>query len=793
MRFIKKRRRSWGLMLLVVALVMLAWVATLSVQGATITSTGPPELAGSGVKLTNGLTWTQVSETGFGDANNVEVKSMAVSKGYLYTGNKNSITGTEIWRTTDGLTWEQANTDGFGDANNMNVFALVPFGDHLYAATDNSTMGGGTGGEVWRTADGTSWEQVNTDGFGDANNIVAWTMAVFTDTLYVGTANYANGAEIWRSTDGTTWEQANTDGFGDANNVRALSMAAFDGYLYVGTTNSATGSEIWRTADGTTWTQVNSDGFGSAANDGTYTLAPFGGYLYAGTRNRSTGGQLWRTADGTTWESVITDGFGDTDNDTINVLVALGDDFYAGTARADGATTGAEIWRSSDGTSWTQVNTDGFGVASNEQINCLAAFGNHYYAGVRNETIGGQVWRTETNTLEIFSYWVAPGEQEALNALVGLYTSNYPGVDVVIFSNRSEILDRIIAGDPPDSLQTHGGEELFDTWVEPGYVEPITQLWHDEGWLDKFPQGLIDMLSYRGEIYCVPLAVHRSNVLWYNKQVFDDNDLTPPTTFDEFFDVAASLQSFGVTPLALGSQDTWTATHLFEDVLLGVLGPDDYRHLWTGQLSFTDVRVKQALETYKQVLNYVNDDHEALNLWQAIQLVLSGDAAMVIMGDWMDGLFKALGWVPDIDFGWVPSPESAGSFMVINDCFALPDNAPHLDNAINWLKTVGSVEGQDAFNPLKGSIPARTDANPSLYDVYQQSAMADYAEDEHAPSLVHGAAAPPSFITACDDIIDNFIADGDTEAAANALQQAALDAGFGRRFVFLPLILKNVQ
>jgi len=246
-----------------------------------------------------------------------------------------------------------------------------------------------------------------------------------------------------------------------------------------------------------------------------------------------------------------------------------------------------------------------------------------------------------------------------------------------------------------------------------------------------------------------------------------------------------------VTPLALGNMDKWPATHLFEDVLLGVLGPDDYRRLWTGQLSFTDARVKQALETYKQVLNYVNDDHAALDWSQSTQLVLAGDAAMTIMGDWTDGLFKSLGWVPDVDFGWVPSPGSAGSFMVINDCFALPDNAPHPDNAINWLKTVGSVEGQDAFNPLKGSIPARTDANSSLYDVYQQSAMADYAEDEPTPSLVHGVAAPPSFIAACNDIIDNFIADGDVEAAANALQQAALDAGFRRYFVFLPLSLKS--
>ncbi len=60
------------------------------------------------------------------------------------------------------------------------------------------------------------------------------------------------------------------------------------------------------------------------------------------------------------------------------------------------------------------------------------------------------------------------------------------------------------------------------------------------------------------------------------------------------------------------------------------------------------------------------------------------------------------------DYSWAPSPGTDGIFIVLSDSFGLPKNAPNRDNAISFLKVVGSRgEGQDAFNPIKGSIPAR--------------------------------------------------------------------------------------
>jgi glucose/mannose transport system substrate-binding protein len=407
-------------------------------------------------------------------------------------------------------------------------------------------------------------------------------------------------------------------------------------------------------------------------------------------------------------------------------------------------------------------------------------------------SLNGQAKKSENTELEIYSYWISGGEADGLSALIDVYTSTYSNTIVTVNSDYDELSNRITSGKPPDDFQYHCGSELFYNWIEPGdYITPVTQLWADQAWMNKVPQDFLDMITFKGELYCVPLNIHRGNVLWYNKHVFTDNGLTPPTTFTEFFTVAQALETAGKIPLALGDQGTWSDVHLMETVLLGSMGPDKYRGLWNGTTSFNGPEVKDALETFDNMMDYVNTNHSTLQWGGAVQLVGNGQAGMTIMGDWAEGYLEDMGLIPNVDFGWIPVPGSAGSFMIVNDSFVMPRNVPHPGEATNWLKIVGSVEGQDVFNPFKGSIPARLDANPTLYGIYQQLAMTDYATDELTPSLIHGVAAPPSFIGATNSILQDFIANGNIETTSNAWQKAACEAGFGKCLISLPLVLKN--
>ncbi|OYD06682.1 ABC transporter substrate-binding protein [Paludifilum halophilum] len=386
----------------------------------------------------------------------------------------------------------------------------------------------------------------------------------------------------------------------------------------------------------------------------------------------------------------------------------------------------------------------------------------------------------DNQQVEIFSWWTGAGEEAGLNALIEQFEKKNPGIEVknaavaggAGTNAKATLATRMQGNDPPDTFQVHGGSELNDSWVAAGKMKPLNDLYEQEGWKDTFPEELIQMVSRDGNIYSVPVNIHRGNVLWYNKKVLDQHGIDPPKTFDDFFDAAEKLDKEGITPLALGDKEPWASTHLLETVLLGKLGPEGYSNLWTGELSFDDPKVKDALKTFKKMLKYTNQDHAARNWQDASQMVARGDAAMNIMGDWVKGyLTTDLKLEPGKDFGWTPTPETEGSFMVITDTFGLPKGAKNPEATKKFLKMLGSVEGQDTFNPLKGSIPARVDADKKKYDAYGKETMEAFKESKLTPSLAHGSAAPEGFVTEANQAVNTFVTQGHVDSIANRLKQ----------------------
>ncbi|MBP1949789.1 glucose/mannose transport system substrate-binding protein [Virgibacillus litoralis] len=384
--------------------------------------------------------------------------------------------------------------------------------------------------------------------------------------------------------------------------------------------------------------------------------------------------------------------------------------------------------------------------------------------------------------VEIFSWWTGAGEEDGLLALIDLFEEEHPDIAVEnaavaggAGTNAKAVLaTRMQGDDPPSTFQVHGGDELNEGWVAADKMQPLNDFYEENGWMDKFPQELIDLVSKDGNIYSVPVNIHRGNVMFYNMQVFEDNGIEVPTTFDEFFEVADELKAAGVDPIALGDKESWTATQIFENVLLGVLGPDDYKKLFEGEFGFDDERVVEATEKFGKMLDYVNEDHASRNWQDSGQLVANGDAAMINMGDWAKGYFaNDLELETNKDFGYFEFPATDGEFVVITDTFGLPKGIDNPDDVKKFLSVLGSVEGQDAFNPLKGSIPARVDADESNYDQYGKDTMADFQEARLVPSLAHGSAASEGFLTKVNQAVNIFVTQRDVDAFVQALESAA--------------------
>ncbi len=399
----------------------------------------------------------------------------------------------------------------------------------------------------------------------------------------------------------------------------------------------------------------------------------------------------------------------------------------------------------------------------------------------------GSLALAQSGRLEIFSWW-AGDEGPALQALIDLYKRRYPNVEVINATvtggagvNAKAVLKtRMLGGDPPDSFQVHAGQELTGTWVVADRMEDLTPLFQQEGWMSRFPKGLIDLISYKGKVYSVPVNIHRSNVMWYVPAKLREWGVQPPKTWAEFLTVCQTLKGKGLeAPLALG--ENWTQQHLWESVALGVLGADDYSKLWTGQLRFNDPKAVAVWNTFGRVLDCANKDASGLSWQQAVDRVLEGKAAFNIMGDWAAGYMTTTkGLKPGEGFGWAPAPGTAGVFMMLSDSFGLPKGVKNRTNALNWLRLVGSKEGQDAFNPLKGSIAARTDSDPSKYNAYLQSAMRDWKSNRIVGSLVHGAVAPESFMSQFGTVMEIYLSSRNAQAAANAAQAIANQVRLGQ-------------
>lgn len=396
---------------------------------------------------------------------------------------------------------------------------------------------------------------------------------------------------------------------------------------------------------------------------------------------------------------------------------------------------------------------------------------------------GGQAAQKK---VEVFSWWTGPGEADGLKAMRGIFEKQNPNFtffDAAVAGGsgdqaRALLSSKLQANQPPDTFQGHAGAEL-QGYIKAGKLESLNFLYDELKLKEVFPQQLIDQISVQGQVYSVPVNIHRSNVLWFNPGVLKTAGIAAaPATVDEFIADLAKVKKAGKIPLSIGSQ--WTVVHLFENVLLGSLGTDAYNALWAPNADWSNANVTKALENFKTVLSYAGTPQED---WQpAAKQVADGEAAFNIMGDWAYGYFHnppdgGLGKQSKTDFDWAASPGTDGTFMWLSDSFTLPKGAPNRNGAVAWLKVAASKEGQDAFNPLKGSIPARKDADKSLYKDYLAWSLEQWSADKLAGSIQHGVVAPDAWKTALSDAIGLFQQDQDVAKLQQALVAAAKAGG----------------
>ena len=386
--------------------------------------------------------------------------------------------------------------------------------------------------------------------------------------------------------------------------------------------------------------------------------------------------------------------------------------------------------------------------------------------------------------VEVLHWWTSGGEAAALNVLKDdLQGQSIGWNDMPVAGGGGEsamtvLRARVTAGDPPTAVQMLGFDIL--DWAEEGALADLNDVAAAEGWDAVVPAALQAFAKHDGKWISAPVNVHSTNWVWANKAVQDELGIAQPTTWAEFEAAMAAVKAAGKTPLAHGGQ-AWQEATMFDGVVLSVGGVDFYRKAFVDldpDALGSDMMV-EAFNRMETLRANVDDNFSGRDWNLASAMVINGDAAFQIMGDWAKGEFLNAGKTPGEDFLCFRVPGSAGAVSFNSDQFAMfavaSDDARASQGAM--AASIMSPTFQSAFNVVKGSVPARTDVSDADFDACGKQGMAELAaaasSDTLVGSMAHGHANRAAVKNAiCDAVTAHFNGEYDAATAAEELVTA---------------------
>jgi len=385
--------------------------------------------------------------------------------------------------------------------------------------------------------------------------------------------------------------------------------------------------------------------------------------------------------------------------------------------------------------------------------------------------------------VEVLHWWTSGGEAAALNVLKeDLESKGIGWQDMPVAGGGGEsamtvLRARVTAGNAPTAVQMLGFDIL--DWAEEGALADLNAVAAEEGWDDVVPAALQKFAKHDGKWISAPVNVHSTNWVWANKKLLDELGIAQPSNWDEFVAAMETVKGAGKVALAHGGQ-AWQEATMFDGIAMSTGGAEFYQKAFIdldeGTLSSeTMVETFRRMETLR---SFVDDNFSGRDWNLASAMVIGGDAAFQIMGDWAKGEFLNAGKVPGSDFSCFRVPGSEGTVTFNADQFAMfsVEGGAASDQA-ELARSILSPSFQSAFNVVKGSVPARTDVSDEAFDACGKQGMKELAAAAQSGnlygSMAHGHANRASVKNAMYDVITaHFNGEFSAQEAAQELADA---------------------
>ncbi len=402
---------------------------------------------------------------------------------------------------------------------------------------------------------------------------------------------------------------------------------------------------------------------------------------------------------------------------------------------------------------------------------------------------GGEATETTQSSgsgepLEIVHWWTAGGEKQAINALLEGFKEKYSGAQVT--NNPAPggagsaldtvIKNRVLNQNPPSTFQIWPGQSL-QPYLEGDVLNDIGEsVWTQEV-RDAYLDGVEALAKPEDTYVAVPLNIHRLNNLFYNTSVMKNAGVDPSSISNPqaLLDAMKTIdEQTDAAPMAQQTQSSWSTIQLWEDVFIGMHGVDTYMNVLDGKVKANESAVRSALDMVTKYQQYFNKDAGSISWDQANSKVINGGAAMIHQGDWAAGQYKASeSFEFENQWNYVPFPGTSKVYHIVSDSFVFPSNNPSPDTTRKFLQYCASVEGQEIFNPIKGSIPPRTDVPTKEFGPFLTSQIEDFGNsNRQPPTIAHGTGVTPEVKSNVEGVFAGFLEQWNVDKAYNGLVSA---------------------
>lgn len=342
------------------------------------------------------------------------------------------------------------------------------------------------------------------------------------------------------------------------------------------------------------------------------------------------------------------------------------------------------------------------------------------------------------------TYW---NSEDTVQALLDYLAENVPDVEIeyqfIDNSNYDTIVDtQLSAEEGPDIICESPGSALKHARL--GYLEKLDDLGA------KYSDAGTSVYSYDGSVYALP-GISWFEGIYYNKTMFEENDIALPTTFDEYIEVCKKFQEKDIIPLAAGLK-SWepmlknSMAFVTAEYLSTEEGKDFGEKYRNGEATL-DGSWNTYLEKWSEMIKegvYTTDmtgiDHD-----QALEQFATGQAAMFCSGPWDLETIQSKN--PDLVIDMMPfygTKASDGWLIGGPGCgFAVNANSKNKEAAMKVVEALSTVEGQAAlWENNQGGSSYLEGAAFELPEVYAGASKALEAGNVYCPWNEWGTAAP---------------------------------------------------